>query len=671
MSEATITGARGATRSIDQPRRDYSMFDAELSGQMFNMRLLRRLMHWVRPYRRSVTISIALVLIGSMLRSLMPLLQSVVVIDHILLPVATLDSHSHIAHHPINFGLPELNDWLSAVSGWHPLGVACALFLTLLISEAAIGHWQRMSLVRAVVGGLKDLRRDLFVHIETRPSSFFDRVAVGRVMTRVTNDVEALFEMLRGMGDLFGEFVPFFVALAVMLAVSVKMTLILLMVLPVLGIITFYFRRATRYLFRMVRSTVSQLNQNMQENLSGLAVVQISGRQQYNLERYTTINEKNRFYENRSMVFEVLYGAFNDSVSSIAIAMIVYFGGGEVVQREMSLGQVFLFTQFINQLFYPVVALGQQLNVMFRAMASGERIFQALDWDEAIHEPANPAQLPARLRGEVRINKLSFAYDLDVPILKEVSFTIHPGEKLAIVGPTGSGKSTIIRLLGRFYDFADGMIFLDDIDLNRIHTSDLRKRIGVVLQDFHIFSGTIFDNIAVGNPNVSKARAIEAAQTVNAHGFISALPNGYDTVLSERGGNLSQGQRQLLAFARVLAADPEILILDEATASIDTETELLIQDALRKLTQGRTSILIAHRLQTIQEADRVLVLHHGAVAELGTHEELLALKGLYYTLHTLQFQDITTEEADALANEQAGEPAGEPAGQPAGEEGGA
>jgi ATP-binding cassette subfamily B protein len=392
--------------------------------------------------------------------------------------------------------------------------------------------------------------------------------------------------------------------------------------------------------------TVSALNQNLQENLAGLQVVQLAERQGYNLERYTRINADNRQHELRSARIETFYGAFTDSMASVAIGVVIWYGGGAVVQEQVSLGGIILFTRFIDMLFHPIVVLGEQTNILFRAMASGERIFQALDWDERIHEPKVPTTLPDRLRGEVDFRNVNFGYDPDTPVLKDVSFSIAPGEKLAIVGPTGSGKSTLIRLLGRFYDFDDGMIFLDGVDLNQIHSHDLRRRVGVVLQDFHIFSGTIFENIALGEATITRERAIAAAKTVNAHRFIENLPDGYDTRLSERGQNLSQGQRQLLAFARVLAADPEILVLDEATASIDTETELLIQDALRKLTAGRTSILIAHRLQTIQEADRVLVLHHGRVQELGTHEELLAAEGLYYTLHTLQFQDVTEEEAD-------------------------
>ena len=297
-----------------------------------------------------------------------------------------------------------------------------------------------------------------------------------------------------------------------------------------------------------------------------------------------------------------------------------------------------------KQAIYAVMSSRQsQINKMqSRAMASAERIFQALDWHEQIREPKTPVRLPGRVKGKLEFRNLTFGYDDNQPVLKDVSFNVKPGEKLAIVGPTGSGKSTLIRLLGRFYDFSDDRIFLDGHDLNSIHSTEVRRRIGVVMQDFHIFSGSILENIVLGNQSITRAAAISAAKSVNAHEFIEALPDGYDTELVERGQNLSQGQRQLLAFARVLASDPEILILDEATASIDTETEQLIQEALEHLMQGRTSILIAHRLQTIETADRVLVLKDGKVKELGTHQELMALRGVYYTLTQLQFQDVSS-----------------------------
>ena len=618
-------------KKVPAVKRDYAIFEADISGAVLNMQLLRRLLRWLAPYKLQLLLSTVLVLLASTLQILLPIIISLVVIDHVLRDESSTDTP--------DFGMIEFNQSLAGTLDIPPLLAACILYGVLQIGSAVFGHAHRMTLIQAVINGLRDLRLDLFSHLETRPSSFFDRVAVGRIMTRVTNDVEALYELLRGLGTLIGEFVPFFVALAVMLAIDVQLTLLLLLALPVLALVTYYFRRTTRLLFRQVRQTLSALNQNLQENLAGLQVVQISDRQDYNLERYTGVNHDNRKYELGLARIETLYGAFNETIAHICIGLILYYGASQVMQINMTVGEVVLFTQFVGMLFHPIVVLGEQTNILFRAMASGERIFQALDWDEATHEPEHPVTLPQRLTGTVRFTNVDFAYDTNVPVLKNVSFEIAAGEKLAIVGPTGSGKSTLIRLLGRFYDFDDGQIFLDGFDLNHIHSHDLRKRVGVVLQDFHIFSGSIADNIALGNPNISRQRVIEAARTVNAHDFISALPQGYDTPLTERGQNLSQGQRQLLAFARVLAADPEILVLDEATANIDTETELLIQEALQRLTAGRTSIIIAHRLQTIQEADRVMVLDQGEVVEIGSHEELLAAEGLYATLHSLQFQD--------------------------------
>ena len=610
------------------------MFDADLSGAVLNMHLLGRLVRWLKPYRFRLILSTVLVLIASYAAVVMEILISRVLVDYIIVG----ETESPMP----DMGMIELTIWVERQTGLSSLNSAGLLFFIVMALFALAGHWHRLTLTSAIVKGLRDLRQDLFAHMETRPSSFYDKVPVGRIMTRVTNDIEALFEMLRGMGSLIGEFVPFFVALAVMFSTSVKLTLLLLALVPVVGVATYFFRRSSREVFRLVRNSISSMNQNLQENLSGIQVVQLSGREGKNLDEYTGLNKQNRRQEYRSINLATIYGAFNDSLTSIGLGLIIWFGAGEVVQDEMTIGGVILFTRFMGMLFTPVVTLGEQLNVLFRAMASGERIFQALDWDEQIHEPASPVTLPPRIRGKIEFRRVSFGYEPGNRILQDVSFVVPPGEKLAIVGPTGSGKSTLIRLLGRFYDFPDGMLFLDDVDINHLHSRDVRSRVGVVLQDFHIFSGTILDNILLGDPTISRDMAIAAAKTVNAHGFISSLRDGYDTLLLERGTNLSQGERQLLAFARVLAADPEVLVLDEATASIDTETELLIQDGLGKLMADRTAILIAHRLQTIQQADKILVLQSGEVIEYGSQAELLELKGLYHTLHELQFQDLKT-----------------------------
>ena len=622
-----------ATINNDQAKRDHSVFEADIEGQAMNLQYLKRIAGWVKPHKQAAIVSIVLVLFASALAVLLPVLLSRVVVDGIL-----MDTPNALIP---DFGLLALTQWVSKLGGISEVSAACCIYAIFILICHTLYHFHRVKLASVVLFSLRDMRQDLFAHMELRPSSFYDRVAIGRVMTRITNDVQALIELLMGLGALIGQFVPFFIALFVMFAINAELTLYLLGAIPLFVVVTYFFRQATRKVYRLIRNTVSQLNQNLQENLSGMQVVQLSNRENFNLNVYEGINNGNRKHEFHAVNLESTYGAFMDNMVNLALAVIIWVGGGAALQESVSLGSVILFTYFIDMFIQPIRVLGHQYNILFRAMASAERIFQALDWDESVDEPVKPVELRQRTAGEIEFKNLSFSYDDELPVLKDISLKIAAGEKLAVVGPTGSGKSTLIRLLGRFYNFQRGTIFLDGVDLLDLDSKNLRQRIGVVMQDFHIFSGTILDNITLGNPNISDERGIEAARAVNADNFIESLPESYQTELVERGQNLSQGQRQLLAFARVLAADPEILVLDEATASIDTETEEIIQSALKTIMKGRTSILIAHRLKTIQEADRILVLKNGRVKEIGTHDQLMANRDVYYTLSQLQFQDVS------------------------------
>ncbi|MEJ0026225.1 MAG: ABC transporter ATP-binding protein [Rhizomicrobium sp.] len=622
MTDATVTTA---------PRRPKGAFDDDVYGKSLDVGQVRRLLHWMKPYRAQAIGSLVLALLAAIAAIMAPTVMSRVLVDGIVL--------KHQGPELADLGQEAFNRWIAASLGTTPLIAACIQYMLWILLAAGLGRGFGILFGRATLNTLRDLRCDLFEHLEHLPSSFYDRVAVGRVMTRVANDVETLFELFAGFGQLAGQFVPFFVAITIMVTLSPTLTLELLPVLPVAGFFTWMFRRMSRPLYRIIRMTVSRLNENLQENLSGIEVVQLYGREKINFQRYSAINNENRASEGKALTIESFYGPFIDGMNYIGIAVIVWFGGRLVLHQQMTVGTLLLFTQFLDMLFRPIVAMGEQWNIVFRAMASGERIFQALDWNEALKQPEHPTPLPPDLHGKVEFRHLTFGYVPEHPILKDVSFDIRPGERIAIVGPTGSGKTSLIRLLCRFYDVPDGSIFLDDIDIMQIKPSDIRTRIGVVLQDFHIFSGTVYDNIALNDPAITRDVAERAAKLVHADPFIRALPQGYDTPLNERGRNLSHGQRQLLAFARVLAMNPEVLVLDEATASIDTETELVIQDALLKLTEGRTSVIIAHRLQTIKDAHRIVVLTEGRVREIGTHAELIARGGLYRTLYELQFQE--------------------------------
>ena len=621
-----------AAADAPKPASQAELFDADIAGRMLDLRLLGRLLGWLAPERDRYLLSGALVLVQAVASVMLPVLLSIVVIDHVLMGTENPNVP--------DFGLVALTERLAQGTGTSVLFAACVLYALVQLAVAVSGHWHRVTLASAIVEGLSRLRRGVFTHLLAQPAAFWDKVSVGRVTTRVTNDVEALYELVRSFGALVGEFVPFFVALSIMLAADVQLTLVLLAFAPLLVLSVVLYRRLTRTLYREARQSVSLLNQTMQENLSGLTVVQLHSREQENLDRYTRINERNRSAETRANVVDNIAGAFNAALADIAIAAVLWFGGLSALNETITLGTVVLFTRYIDMLFMPIVALGDNYNLLFRSMASGERIFQALDWNEPVHRPEDPTPLAPHLAGALSVRGLTFAYGDGPAILKDVSLELPAATRLAIVGPTGSGKSTFVRLLARLYEPPPGSIHLDGIDVMDVDAFELRRRIGFVLQDFHVFSGSILDNITLGDPEISRERAIEAARAVGADGFIADLPEGFDTPLAERGRNISQGQRQLLAFARVLAIDPSLLILDEATANIDPETEALIQRALERITEGRTSIIIAHRLATVAGADQVLVLVNGAVEAVGAPQALLTQSPTYARLHAMQFRDL-------------------------------
>lgn len=509
-------------------------------------------------------------------------------------------------------------------------------FLITIILTFVLDYLQTMSITIASQKMIYSMRTEVYDHIISRSLSFFDRNAIGRLTTRLTNDIEAISEMYSDvMITLFKDIFMLAGIMIFMLSMDLKLSLLSFITLPFIFAISIFFRGKIRKILALSRKKLSLINSKLSENISGMRLIHIFGKEnKINRE----FDEANADYRNtmlrRVKIFSI-YRPSIDIIRNVAIASLIYFGAKEVLNETMYFGMLYLFIDYLKKFFMPIMDLTEKYNITQSAMVSAERVFAILDDDSEIKNPENPVPFDD-IQGEIEFRNVSFSYIEGEPVLKNISFKIKKGESVALVGPTGSGKTSIISLLTRFYEIDEGEILIDGININDVRKEDLRKNIGVVLQDVFLFSGTIRDNIKL-NKDISDEEIIKISKYVNADSFIQKLPGKYDEPVMERASTLSSGQRQLLSFARTLVYEPKILVLDEATANIDTETELLIQDAVKKLIKGRTSIAIAHRLSTIQHVDKILVIKNGTIREEGTHQELLDKKGLYYDLYRLQY----------------------------------
>jgi ATP-binding cassette subfamily B multidrug efflux pump len=483
-----------------------------------------------------------------------------------------------------------------------------------------------------------DMRRQIFGHLQRLELAYFDRNPVGRLITRVTTDVDSVNELFTsGVVTVFGDLFTLLGIMGVMLALSWKLALVTFSVLPFFFLVTNWFRRGARQSFRETRRWVARINAFLQENLTGMGVVQLFRREERNAQEFAGINRRHADANLDAIFYYAVFYPAIDVLAAVAVALILLYGGGRVLVGGLTMGVLVAFVQYSERFWRPISDLSEKFNILQSAMASSERIFVLLDTAVAVKPPEEPVRL-ASVSGRVAFEGVSFAYRHPDWVLHDIDFTVEPGKSVALVGATGAGKTSIISLLMRFYDVQKGRVTLDGVDIRQLDPAELRSSMALVLQDVHLFSGTIASNIRLGS-RISDERVEAAARAVHAHRFIEALPQRYDTEVRERGATLSVGQKQLLSFARALAHDPRVLILDEATSSVDTETESLIQDALKQLLRHRTAIVIAHRLSTIQNVDEILVMHKGRIRERGTHQQLLATRGIYWKLYQLQYKD--------------------------------
>lgn len=483
-----------------------------------------------------------------------------------------------------------------------------------------------------------NIREEIFSHLQGLSLSFFDKNPVGRLVTRVTNDTETLNEMYTGvLVNLFKDIFLLVGIVIVMMRMNLQLALISFSVIPILIISTVLFRLKIRDAYRQVRVMLARINASLQENLAGMRIVQIFSRQREEYLQFKEINNEHLEANLREIKILAVFRPFTEFLNSLALALLLWYGGGRLLMGTLEFGVLYAFINYIQQFFRPINDLTEKYNILQSAMASSERIFQILDTEERIENPPHPIEMRS-IKGEIQFKDVSFYYQKGEWVLQDINLKVRPGETVALVGATGSGKTSITRLLSRFYDIQKGEILIDGVDIRKIEKGALRRAMGVVLQDVFLFTGTIESNIRLYNSSIDDETIKKVAEEVHLAPFIQSLPEGYQERVTERGSTFSAGERQLLAFARALAFDPKILVLDEATASIDTETEILIQKALERLVKGRTTMIVAHRLSTIQNAHTIVVLHKGRIREIGDHQELLAKKGIYYDLYQLQYQ---------------------------------
>lgn len=581
----------------------------EVLGKAYDAKLMKRLLGFIAPYKKYVIFAIILNIFVAILSAVGPMLTKIAVDDYI------------------------------SKSDYHGLLIISLVLTGSLILQATIQYF--LTYFTQFIGQktLYDMRTKIFNHIQTLALKFFDRTPIGRLVTRATNDVEALGELFSsGIVMVFYDIFIIIGILVFMFFMDVSLSLVTLTVLPVLIYGTFLFRKKARESYRDVRLYLARLNAYMQEHVTGMSVVQIFNKQEDEFNKFSLINDDYKKTNIQSIFYYAVFYPGVELLSAIAVGLIIWYGGGEVIQKSLTIGVLFAFIQYTEMFFRPIRDLSEKYNIMQTAMASSERIFKLLDNQTIIKNPDHPVELD-NVKGGIEFKNVWFAYNGDEYVLKDISFNINPGETVAIVGHTGAGKTSIINTFTRFYDINKGKILLDGIEIEKLDKKELRKYISMVLQDVFLFSGTIKSNINLYDDNISDEQIIEAARIVGADKFIETLPDKYDEEVKERGATLSVGQKQLISFARALAYNPKILILDEATSSVDTETEHLIKNAIEKLLVGRTAIVIAHRLSTIQNADKIIVLHKGEIRETGNHQQLLAKKGIYYKLYQLQYKD--------------------------------